>query len=69
MPQGERFHKFAIMTSTLNHIAITRSVRYIVLDTRDSYTCSFPRIVPFCPQLFYFSDFKDFHPFAQAKAL
>lgn len=42
------------------------SVEYVILDTGDCYMGSFPEFVPFCPQLFYFSNFKDFNTFAQA---
>lgn len=33
---------------------------HLVVDMSDSYTWSFPEFVPFCPQLYYFSSFKDF---------
>lgn len=44
----------------------THAVEYLILDTGDCYMGSFPEFVPFCPQLFYFSTYKDFNTFAQA---
>jgi hypothetical protein len=41
-------------------------VRYIILDMSDCYTWSFPEFVPFCPELYYFSNFKDFKTHTQA---
>jgi hypothetical protein len=36
------------------------SDEYVVLDMRDSYTCSFTEFHPFCIKLYYFSAFKAF---------
>ncbi|MEO6316525.1 MAG: hypothetical protein ABIU63_15100 [Chitinophagaceae bacterium] len=33
---------------------------YLVIDTRDAYTCSFTEFLPFCRKLYCFSNFKDF---------
>ena len=57
---------FVNMKAGNNHIAKQRAVEYLVLDMSDCYTWSFPEFVPFCPQLYYFSNFKDFNSFAQA---
>lgn len=40
--------------------------KYLVLDTRDCFTCSFTEFSPFCPELYYFSTFKDFNTLTQA---
>jgi len=45
---------------------ITPMVRHLVLDMSDCYTWSFPEFIPFCPELFYFSNFKDFNTFSRA---
>ena len=37
----------------------------VVVDMRDSYTCSFTEFFPFCIKLYYFSNFKDFNTFIQ----
>lgn len=42
------------------------AVEHLVLDMSDCYTWSFPEFVPFCLDLFYFSNFKDFKTFTQA---
>jgi hypothetical protein len=36
------------------------SEEHIVLDMRDSFTCSFTEFFPFCVKLFYFSSLKAF---------
>ncbi len=33
---------------------------FLVLDMRDSFTCSFKEFNPFTPALYYFSCFKDY---------
>lgn len=38
----------------------------IVLNLSDFHTCSFTEFVPFCPELYYFSNFKDFNTNTQA---
>lgn len=60
------FGKFADMTGTIVHRICNPPVRYIVLDTRDSFTCSFTEFFPFCPKLYYFSNFKDFNTLTPA---
>lgn len=47
-------------------MAKSNVVEYTILDMSDCYTWSFPEFVPFCAQLYYFSNFKDFNTFAQA---
>jgi hypothetical protein len=54
------------MTTLKKNIAKSNSVEYIILDMSDCYTWSFPEFVPFCPQLYYFSNFKDFNTLTQA---
>jgi hypothetical protein len=49
------------MTGSTIHNNITRFVRYIILDISNDVTWSFPEFVPFCPRLYYFSNFKDFN--------
>jgi len=58
--------RFAAMTGKIKYNAYTPSVEFLILDMRDCYTCSFPEFIPFCPRLFYFSNFKDFNTPAQA---
>jgi hypothetical protein len=38
-------------------------------DMRDCYTCSFTEFLPFCVELYYFSNFKDFNWIARDQAL
>lgn len=38
----------------------------LILDMSDCYTWSFPEFIPFCSQLYYFSNYKDFNTFARA---
>lgn len=57
---------FDQMAGTTPHTPITTNVKYVITDISNSVTWSFPEFVPFCPHLFYFSNFKDFNTFAQA---
>jgi hypothetical protein len=50
-----------IMTRETLHRSLTTNVRYLILDMSDCYTWSFPEFLPFCPQLYYFSTFKDYN--------
>lgn len=54
------------MTGITLHTNQIHYVKYIILDISNSVTWSFPEFVPFCPHLFYFSNFKDFNKLAQA---
>jgi hypothetical protein len=54
------------MAGIIKHNIITPAIEHLVLDMSDCYTWSFPEFLPFCPQLFYFSSFKDFKTTAQA---
>ena len=49
-------------------ITYTKAItdRYVALDMRDAYTCSFTEFYPFCPKLYYFSNFKDFNTITPA---
>ncbi len=55
------------MTQVHQHITKQRIVRHLVVDMSDCYTWSFPEFIPFCLQLYYFSNFKDFNRMAQAR--
>ena len=46
-----------------DHLSL--SEQCVVLDMRDSYTCSFIEFLPFCVKLYYFSTRKAFPTFAQ----
>lgn len=54
------------MTRTGKHTSSSRPAWNIILDMRDCYTCSFTEFYPFCPKLYYFSNFKDFNTLAPA---
>jgi len=54
------------MTSISKHIVSTITIKYLVLDTSDSYTCSFTEFLPFCYKRYFISNYKDFNTFAQA---
>lgn len=58
------FVKFDYMAGSILHTQLTRLVRYIILDISNTVTWSFPEFVPFCPRLYYFSNFKDFNRLA-----
>ncbi|UPK72899.1 hypothetical protein [Chitinophaga filiformis] len=49
-----------------SHINNTDAVRYVIPDISNCFTWSFPEFIPFCVDLYYFSNFKDFNRFAQA---
>lgn len=57
---------FVKMTNGTRHTIQQHAARILILDMSDCYTWSFPEFVPFCPQLYYFSNFKDFNTPAQA---
>lgn len=54
------------MVNNFIHIAPAYPVKRLIVDMSDCYTWSFPEFVPFCPHLYYFSNFKDFNTLAQA---
>ena len=58
--------RFVNMRGAIAHNTSTVAARYIILDTTDSYTCSFTEFLPFCRKLYCFSNFKDFNTFTQA---
>jgi hypothetical protein len=60
------FIKFGVMVKRIASSVKVLAVEHLVLDMSDCYTWSFPEFVPFCPDLFYFSNFKDFNTVAQA---
>jgi len=57
---------FVEMATHILHSNLQRHDKFVLLDMSDCYTWSFPEFVPFCPQLYYFSNFKDFNTLAQA---
>jgi hypothetical protein len=57
------------MTGTSLYKNITHFVKYIILDISNSVTWSFPEFIPFCPQLYYISNFKDFNRLTQAPSI
>ena len=57
---------FEDMKSISTNIIYSFPKKHIVLDMRDSYTCSFTEFYPFCIKLYYFSNFKDFNTLPQA---
>jgi len=48
------------------HKGLRLHKKFIVSDTKDCYICSFTEFAPFCLELYYFSNFKDFNTIAQA---
>lgn len=44
----------------------SRLQTFLIVDMSDCYTWSFPEFIPFCSQLYYFSNYKDFNKFARA---
>ena len=52
--------------SMIRNIENTAHMKIIVRNLNDYYTCSFTEFVPFCLELYYFSNFKDFNTAAQA---
>lgn len=54
------------MNNASTKYTIAMTDRYVVLDMRDAFTCSFTEFYPFCPKLYYFSNFKDFNTNAPA---
>ncbi|HEV7332750.1 MAG TPA: hypothetical protein VGN63_17055 [Flavisolibacter sp.] len=49
------------MTGINNNTIHLHPVEILIIDMSDCYTWSFPEFIPFCPKLYYFSSFKDFH--------
>jgi hypothetical protein len=68
LPAGTAVYLVSLiyMTGTIIHTPLTRLVRYIIPDISNAVTWSFPEFVPFCPRLYYFSNFKDFNRLAPA---
>jgi hypothetical protein len=48
------------MPGKANDIIISTSINHVVVDMSDCYTWSFPEFLPFCRDLYCFSNFKDF---------
>jgi len=60
------FAKFVFMAIKPLTVLQIHVEKHLVLDMSDCYTWSFPEFVPFCPKLYYFSNFKDFNTLTQA---
>jgi hypothetical protein len=54
------------MTGTIPYKTTFLPLHITIEDMRDCYTCSFTEFYPFCPELYYFSNFKDFNTCPQA---
>jgi hypothetical protein len=48
------------MRGKRRNISVTWAKKFLVVDMRDFYTCSFTEFFPFCNKLYYFSNYKDF---------
>jgi hypothetical protein len=53
------------MKNGISYDRLGLSEVHVVLDMRNSYTCSFTEFLPFCIRLYYFSALKAFPTFAQ----
>ena len=56
---------FAKMIPEEKYQSSTRLQPFLILDMSDCYTWSFPEFIPFCSQLYYFSNYKDFNKSAR----
>ncbi len=45
-------------TQNINYFKL--ATNHLVIDTRDSYTCSFTEFLPFHSAMYYYSSFKAF---------
>jgi hypothetical protein len=54
------------MTGMIQNRVLGIAEKHVVLDTENSYICSFTEFLPFCLKLYYFSNFKDFNTLTQA---
>jgi len=54
------------MTDIFKHMVSKISARYAVLARSENHICSFTEFFPFCHKRYFFSNYKDFHVFAQA---
>lgn len=54
------------MTGVILNKKLRTTEKHIVLDTGNSYICSFTEFLPFCLDVYYFSTFKDFNTSDQA---
>jgi len=54
------------MADIIQYKVVRTGEKHIVLDTDNSYICSFTEFLPFCLDLYYFSSFKDFNSIIQA---
>lgn len=62
------FSKFGYMIRISKHMVSNSAatVRYVIPDISNCFTWSFPEFIPFCVDLYYFSNYKDFNRYAQA---
>jgi hypothetical protein len=57
---------FIAMAAIAHNKYLTGFTWHFVPGVKNSYICSFTEFFPFCPELYYFSTFKDFNTVAQA---
>ena len=62
----DSFCKFGIMRRFNIHTIVHRSGGILAPDVNESYLSSFTEFSPFCSELFYLSNFKDFNTHTQA---
>jgi len=55
-----------MMMSFIKHMDVPAAKRLIAVDINNSYISSFTEFYPFSPELYYFSNFKDFNTITQA---
>lgn len=48
------------MPGIIKYEVANNRIKPLMLDMTDSYTCSFTEFRPFCINLYYISNFKDF---------
>jgi hypothetical protein len=51
--------KFEVMAGAMQHRYLGNVEKHIVLNTGNACICSFTEFLPFCLNIYYFSDFKD----------
>lgn len=66
MVKPKFIRKFGIMTGIIQYNVSRITEKHVVLNTDNSFICSFTEFLPFCLDLYYFSSFKDFNSTTQA---
>ena len=64
VPEIVHYSYFQKMKKLTSYDLLGLSEVHVVLDMRNSYTCSFTEFLPFCNKLYYFSALKAFPGFA-----